>query len=153
LHDNVLPSGTAVETVNLIRLSELSGSGELKQLAGEALSSCESAMKENPMGYAYMLCALDRYLNSNAQIVLISPRPTDLSAQMFATVNRHYLPNAMLLVRSSGIARDEPEILRGKTGVDGSPTVYICHGHTCDTPVTDLKTLSSKMKLLADGNP
>lgn len=153
LHDSVLASGTAVEIVNLIRLSELSGSGELRHLAGEALSSCESAMRENPMGYAYMLCALDRYLNSNTQIVLISPKPSDLSAQMFATVNRHYLPNAMLIVRSTGIAKDEPEILRGKTGVDGSPTVYICHGHTCDAPIRDLKTLSSKIKLLADGNP
>lgn len=153
LHDSVLPSGTAVETVNLIRLSELSGSGELKHLAGEALSSCESAMRENPMAYAYMLCALDRYLNSNTQIVLISPRPSDLSAQMFATVNRHYLPNAMLIVRSGGIAKDEPEILRGKTGVDGRPTVYICHGHVCDAPITDLKTLNSKIKLLADGKP
>lgn len=148
LHDNVLPSGTAVETVNLIRLSELSESDELKQLAGEALSSCESAMRENPMGYAYMLCALDRYLNSNTQIVLISPRPSPLSAQMSAEINRHYLPNAMLIVRSSGIGKDDAEILRGKTCVDGSPTVYICHGRTCEAPIRDLKILQSKLKLL-----
>jgi uncharacterized protein YyaL (SSP411 family) len=153
LHDSVLPSGTAVEIVNLIRLSELSESEKLKRLAGEALGSCESAMRENPMGYAYMLCALDRYLNSNSQIVLISPRPSPLSAQMSAEINRHYLPNAMTIVRSSGIGKNEAEILKGKTCGDGGPTVYICHGHTCDAPIRDLKTLKSKIQLVANENP
>lgn len=150
LQDNIMPSGTAVEIVNLIRLGELTGREQLRQMAAQTLNSCQAEMRENPVACSYMLCALGRYLNSTTQIVLVSPRLTDLSAQMATAMYRSYLPNALIVVRSPGVDKDEPEMLSGKKSLQGKPTVYVCQGRTCFAPIMTLSELRSKLQDLAN---
>lgn len=152
VHDNIMPSGTAVEIVNLIRLAELTGREQLNQMAAQTLNSCQAQMRDNPIACSYMLCALRRYLDSKSQIVLVAPRLSDLSAQMAAAIYKSYLPNAVIVVRSPGAAAEAEElkILSGKKSLQGKPTVYVCQGRTCFAPITTLPELRSKLQRLAD---
>lgn len=147
-HDSVTPSGTATEIDNLIRLSELTGREDLKRIAGNTLELYGKEMLENPIVHAFMLCALDRYLQTKSQIVLLSPQKTSSAIQVEKSLYGQYMPNVTLVVRISGSGKSEPLILNGKTSKDGRPTVFVCHGHTCDAPITELSQINDKLRSL-----
>lgn len=148
--DNILPSGTAVEVINLMKLSELNDSESFKRTAGEAVSSCEMLLRENPLVHAYMLCALDLYLGPRTQVVLVGSKPTEVLTQMRAAINRPYMPNQAAIVRIGGIGPGDFEVLKGKKCIADKPTVYICQGHSCEAPITSLKGLADKLDYLSN---
>lgn len=91
-----------------------------------------------------MLCGVDFYLSSPLQIVIVSQTRKEAGA-FVAEINRHFVPNRILLLVDSDVTVDELTdlipLIRNRVAIQGNPTVYICENFTCKTPITNLDDL------------
>ncbi|MBA4079130.1 MAG: hypothetical protein C0508_29140, partial [Cyanobacteria bacterium PR.023] len=99
--DNSMPSGTAVEIMNLIRLGQITGTGAYRDRAERLLKLYASAMKRDPIAYGSMLKSLDFFLRSKTEIVVVSGPESSNSRELLDAIYANFTPNTLLVyVRS-----------------------------------------------------
>jgi hypothetical protein len=101
-------------------------------------------MEHNAYGSSAMLCALDWYLRTPQEIVVVGTRGDATTESFLSTVHQRYLPNRAVLVVEATRRAGESELALavGKTSVDGQPTAYVCQRQTCSPPVTESHRLN-----------
>ena len=135
--DASIPSGNSMATHLLLRLYYLTGREVYLQRAETVLRSYYDAMLSQPFGFAHMLCALDLYLRKPKEIVVIGNRKDANIAELINRIHSIYLPNKTLQLAGPDESLEKiSPLLRGKTQLDGKPTVYVCQNFTCSAPVT-----------------
>jgi uncharacterized protein len=135
--DASIPSGNSMATHLLLRLYYLTGREVYLQRAETVLRSYYDAMLSQPFGFAHMLCALDLDLRKPKEIVVIGNRKDANIAELINRIHSIYLPNKTLQLAGPDESLEKiSPLLRGKTQLDGKPTVYVCHNFTCSLPVT-----------------
>jgi uncharacterized protein YyaL (SSP411 family) len=90
------------------------------------------------------LSALDAYLASTKEIVIIGDPHEAATQALLETVHGRYLPNKVLVVAHPDQVDELSEripLLAGRTQIDGSATVYVCENYACQLPVTEPKAL------------
>ena len=90
------------------------------------------------------MSALDAYLASTKEIVIVG-EPQEVATQdLMETVHGRHLPNKVLVVarpdRVDPLSQRIP-LLAGRTQIDGAATAYVCENYACQLPVTEPKTL------------
>jgi len=141
-YDGPIPSGNSTAAQNLLRLAALTDNEELRIRARDLFRTFGAQLEQSPLEHTQMLCALDFFLSSPMQVVIASQKIEE--AQAFAVeINRHFLPNKVIVFTSS---RDDElsgriPLITDKVAVQGKPTVYICENYTCKAPITDLDDL------------
>jgi uncharacterized protein YyaL (SSP411 family) len=137
--DGSIPSGNAVATHNLLRLSYLTENAAYLDKAERVLRVFSDAMEQNPFGFGHMLGALDFYLNRPKEIVLLGNSTARETRDMLARVHNLYLPNKTVACFDAFdlVESRLPSLLSGRTQVAGQLTVYVCHNFTCSLPVTE----------------
>jgi hypothetical protein len=100
-------------------------------------------MGHNAYGSSAMLCALDWYLTTPQEIVVVETRGDAMTEVLRSTVHRRYLPNRTVLVLETSGRDGESDLVLavGKTSVNGQPTAYVCQRQTCSPPVTESRQL------------
>lgn len=148
--DNSMPSGTAVEIMNLIRLGQITGTGAYRDRADRLLKLYASAMKRDPIAYGSMLKSLDFFLRSKTEIVVVSGPESSNSRELLDAIYANFTPNTLLVhVRSEDAERSSLALLRGKNDVEGQSAVYICHNQSCEKPITTVSALKARLSRLA----
>jgi len=143
--DQSTPSGQSVAVFNLLRLYSLTGEADFRDKAERVLRRHQGRMAEQPWGMVNLLCALDFYLSTPKEIVLVARRSDPHARDLWQRIFQIYLPNRVLYwldptaARTSGAA--ESPLLQGHSQVDGRPTVYVCERFTCTQPVTTWEEL------------
>jgi hypothetical protein len=101
-------------------------------------------MEHNAYGSSAMLCALDWYLTTPQEIVVVGTRGEATTEALLSTVHRRYLPNHTVLVVEATRRAGESDLAlaAGKTSVNGQPTAYVCQRQTCSPPVTESQRLN-----------
>jgi len=143
IYDNALPSGSAAAAFVLVHLARLTGNGDYESMATAAMRSVQELMIRYPLGFGHWLCALDFYLSQPKEIAVVG-RPGDPATKsLMNVINRRYLPNKVLAGRDPDeLARSmDIPLLQNRGMIGNRPTVYLCEGHVCQTPVTDPDTL------------
>jgi len=134
--DGSIPSGNSVAVRTLLRLYHLTGRADLLARAEATLRLFAGPMREQPFGFANMLCAVDFYTQQPREIVVVGLPGTPDTAALLDVVRRTYLPNRTLQVIDPQRRDAFPAMLQGKGQVDGTATAYVCHKMTCSAPVT-----------------
>jgi hypothetical protein len=136
--DSAIPSGNAVATMNYLRLHAYTGEDTYLDRAERTLRVFRHAMDQNAFGTASLLCALDFYTAKPKEIVLVGSRTDPAMRDLLADIHGRFLPNKTLTVTNGDGpgAGHLPEAAKGKTTINGKPTVYVCHNFTCSQPVT-----------------
>jgi uncharacterized protein len=145
IYDGAMPSGNAAAALNLLRLSKLTYDAKLSQAADEQLQAFAGAVANYPPGHALMLAALD-FAYGEASEIVIAGDPTEAETQhMLRTVQRQYLPNALLILHPPGAAGEEVRKLiplaADKMALGGRATAYVCQNFACQSPTTDREEL------------
>ncbi|MBI3007614.1 MAG: thioredoxin domain-containing protein [candidate division NC10 bacterium] len=151
-HDEAIPSGTAVATLNLLRFASALGEEAYGKMADRVFRSLLRATEQSPSGFGHLLLALDFAVHGPVEVVLVGPREAPATRAMLEVVHRWYLPNRVL-AHVDPAAGDAPltgPLAEGKRAVDGKVTAYVCRGFTCSAPVTDPEALGA---LLEEGGP
>jgi hypothetical protein len=153
-YDGALPSGNSVMVQCLLRLGELTGEARYVADAEAALRSLGALLAKSPWAAPRLLSALDYYLDSTLQVVLIPPDgegggAVDSIVAMLKAVGRRFVPNRVVLVAPLGPLRAEAEtrlpLLRARRPLDGRVTAYVCRGRVCDSPTVDVEELSRQL--------
>ncbi|MFZ2957175.1 MAG: thioredoxin domain-containing protein [Candidatus Ozemobacteraceae bacterium] len=143
IYDGATPSGNSVMTLNLLRLSRLTGDPSLEERAAILLRAFSRKVGSVPMAHTHMLMALSFALGPVAEIVITgTPEAPDTNA-MVSSIREEFLPDSVILFRPTESDKPDSQITqlapfcRGLHSIEGKATAYICRDFTCSTPITD----------------
>jgi uncharacterized protein len=135
--DGSIPSGNSVAARDLLRLYHYTEKVEYRDRAEATLRQFGNAMREQPFGFANMLCTVDFYAQQPYEIVLVARRDAPEAKALLDKIRRTYLPNRTLSVIDPVDGTRLPALLQGKGQLDGRPTAYVCRHMTCSAPATE----------------
>jgi len=141
-YDGAEPSGNSVAVLNLLRLFEYTTNDSYRKRADKAFKAVYQTLAENPAALSEMILAVDFYLDSAKEIVIVNPKDEkDNAARFLKEFRQTYLPNKVLIVLSEGkelqvVSKSAP-IVHGKVAMQEKTTAYVCIKGVCDLPTTD----------------
>ena len=144
--DNATPCGSSMAADVLLRMAVITGDESLRRIAAASIRSASTLLERAPIGAGQWLCALDLYLSSPKEIVIVGPVSDDGTRALLAEVHGGYSPNRVLLGHPGGTTPpDDLPLLEGRTMIGGAPTAYVCEGYVCDLPVTTASDLAAQL--------
>ena len=96
IFDASIPSGNALATQLMLRLSHITGEERYFHYAGKVLRSYYDAMESQPFGFAHLLCALDLYLEKPKEVVIVGEREDRRVEELLTKIHSMYQPNMTL---------------------------------------------------------
>jgi uncharacterized protein YyaL (SSP411 family) len=147
--DHAVPGGNSVATQNLLRLYYYTGQEEHLQKAENTLRLFRDQMEDNPFSFGQMLCALDLYLETPQEIVIIGRQDEPEAQALLRVVHETYMPNKILLVidPAAGASETFAHLPVGEMAqLQGKATAYVCHKFACSAPTIDASGLADLLK-------
>lgn len=141
--DGAIPSGNSVACRALLRLAHLTGKALYEQRAKAVLDAYAATMREQPSGFANLLCAALFHLAGPCEVVVVESS-RGAGAQLVELARRKYLPQRLLVVTWPGDGKAELPLVRGKTCSSSAlAEAYVCRGFTCSPPVSSVAALAA----------
>jgi hypothetical protein len=143
LYDNATPSANAMAATALLRLSALTGRGDLADSGRAALEAVRVVMERAPSAAGQSLIALDSLLaTTNEFAVVANPEDGELRA-VLETLAARFLPHKVVAPArvGSGASGSIVPLLANRPVKDGRATVYVCENMTCQAPVVGVAGL------------
>jgi hypothetical protein len=131
-YDGAEPSGNSVATFALLRLAAITGREDLKQPAEATLQLFAARLQQQPAAMAFMLQALDFWLEEPRRVVLAGDAHSALLGELLIATHSVYQPNKIVL-GNVGLVEPFARTLTAK----GEATVYLCTGNSCQPPTSE----------------
>jgi uncharacterized protein YyaL (SSP411 family) len=144
--DNATPSGNSVAIELLLRLSALTGDESYQRKATTILRLVRDQAARYPSAFGLTLGALDFYLSTPKEIVIVGPPDATETRALTREVWKRYLPNK-IVVQAAEDATDAARIspLLQDPMQAGRPTAYVCENRTCQRPVNTPPELAAQL--------
>jgi len=150
IYDGALPSGNAVAMHNLLRLARFCARADLEEKASKIVSAFSEQIQKVPSGYTHFLTALDFGFGPAFEVVITGPSGRRDIVDMLAALRRSFIPNRVTLFRPADQKFPGIDRVSGFTGkhdmIDGKATAYVCVGHFCKLPTTDVGEMLDLLK-------
>ena len=143
--DNAQPCGGSVATDVLLKLAVITGNEDYRVKAATPLRTLHDLMARAPAGTAHWLAALDFYVSTPKEVVIIGPRNNPATAALLKTVYGGFHPNKVLVGADNAGEHGLP-LLESRGMVDGQPTAYVCQNYACQLPVTKPEDLVAQLE-------
>jgi uncharacterized protein YyaL (SSP411 family) len=146
--DTPLPSGNSAATLVLLKLARLTGDERFQQVVSQSLGAMRYYLERYPLGFANWLCALDFYLSTPGEIVIVGPGNNPAKSELLRTVYSAWLPNKVVAAYDP----DDPsrlselKLFEGRQMINDRPTAYVCENYTCKLPVTEPSLLTDQLR-------
>jgi hypothetical protein len=156
-YDGAEPSGNSVAILNLLRLYEFTSDEQYLALAEGAFRAFSSSMSRGGTGLPKMLSALDYYLDTPKEIVLVRSHPEDDFGPFLARLADTYLPNRAFMTVTEGDELDALSklvpLVEGKRALDDQITAYVCERNVCELPTNDPDVFAKQIAKVAPYGP
>jgi uncharacterized protein YyaL (SSP411 family) len=145
IYDGAIPSGNSIATLNLLRLSFLTGNTSLEEKADVLNRVFSEKIKANPLAYTQFLVAIDFALGPTYSLVIGGETEANDTKSMIKAVNDTYIPNKVFILRKA--EQHTPEIddysnfVQFFDNLGGKATAYVCINKTCKPPTHDIKKM------------
>lgn len=139
--DGAEPSGNAVMTENLLKLSSLTGNNKYRKFAEDVLKAAKKFLDQYPIGYFYHLMNLLRFTDPSAAVMVIALNDKKEHLDLIKkTIAETYLPHVdFIWLDSSDKGVNLPLLEEGILSKKREKTtLYICHEGRCQEPVSDV---------------
>jgi uncharacterized protein YyaL (SSP411 family) len=144
-HDGALPSGAAVQALNLARLAAFTGKSDLRGRAESALFAQGGIAQRAPYAFSHLLIAED-FLRGNPREVVIAGQPDAPETRaMLRVVRGMFRPQRVVALAHSGAATALLPLLEGKTAGPTGARAYVCEDQRCLAPVDSPETLQTQL--------
>ncbi|MGB3778521.1 MAG: thioredoxin domain-containing protein [Tunicatimonas sp.] len=127
--DNVIPASNSVMANNLYQLGLLLYEDAYVEKAQTMLTQVTENLRAYPGYYANWASLLSQMTYPRYEVAIVG----DAYAEQRTALDRHYLPNALLL---GGSNEGDLALLEDKL-VPGQTTIYVCEQGLCKLPVTE----------------
>src|SRR3989440_1098743 len=134
--DNATPSGNSLAASALLRLSALTENDDYRRRATTVLRLVTDQMRRYPSAFGFALTALDFYLSSPLEIVIVGNGSDPRFAELVRGLWQEYIPNRVIATCTEEFDRAAEIIppLRGRNTMNTQPTAYVCQAKTCQAP-------------------
>ncbi|MFQ3580695.1 MAG: thioredoxin domain-containing protein [Chloracidobacterium sp.] len=145
--DNATPSGNSVAVEVMLRLAVLTGERRYRERAENILRTLSGSLSKMPSGFGQLLGALDFYLASTKEIVIVGPPAAPATLALRQVIEETFRPHRVLALVAPDDAEHGREVALAAQRVmqDGQPTAYVCQNFTCQSPVTSPEALRSQL--------
>lgn len=143
-HDGAEPSVTSYSTLNLIRLSALTGREELRERAAWHAAAFAERPERMVHPMPLMLSAQEALSRPPAQVVLAGDPADPRLSELERAVTDAFLPDLVVL-RAGGGHTPRQSYLSHAQPVDGVPAAYVCRDFACRAPETDAAALAAQL--------
>ncbi len=148
LIDNATPSANSIGADVLQRLGLLTAEESYARRARSILRAVAPALDRQPTAFGRMLCAADRMLGEQIDVVVASERPED-AAPLLVAAATPFAPDLVLTAVAPADAHASWSLYEGKSAREGAATAYACRGYACDAPTTDPGELVAQVRQLS----
>ena len=149
-YDGAEPSGNSVSALNLLRLEQLTGKSEYRNLAVKLFQNFSQSMTVYTRRVPKMLTALDYFHDQVVSVVLVAPVEAG-EDPLSSIAGSVFLPNHAFM---TVVEKDVPElekrfpILLNKRVRNERPTAYVCRGVVCSAPIVDPARLRAELSVV-----
>ena len=147
--DGAIPAGCAVHALNLLRLSELTGRSELRDVAEQALLTAGELVNRYPQAFSQTLLAVDFNAGPPCEVVLAGELEDQRTQALLRSVRGTFRPQRVVaLTQASSNAADQETVPLTKdrvTGPDG-PCAYVCENWACQAPTSSPDELTRALR-------
>ena len=127
-YDGAEPSGNSVAVLALLKLAALTGRDEFRAPAEATLRLFAGRLQQQPAGLAYLLHALDFWLDEPCRIVVAGAADHPARLRLLQAAHSVYQPNKIVLGTAGAV---EPF---ARTLAGDEPAAYVCTGTACLPP-------------------
>ena len=126
----------------------ITGNEDYRVKAETPLKTLKELMGRAPAGTGHWLAALDFYVSTPKEVVIIGPRDDPATAALLQTVYGGFRPNKVLVgAQDAGDAEKHGlPLLEARGMIDGKPTAYVCQNYACQLPVTTPEELTAQLE-------
>ncbi|HVS19685.1 MAG TPA: thioredoxin domain-containing protein, partial [Planctomycetota bacterium] len=143
--DGALPSGNGVHALNLLRLAELTGRGELARTAQGALTAFGALVNRHPAAFSQLLTAVD-FLAAGPREVVVAGARDDARTQAFLDALRGtFLPQRVVALADAEAPIELLPLLESKHDAGAPPRVFVCRHWSCRAPVASVDALLDEL--------
>lgn len=148
-NDDSEPSGNSIAMLDLLRISEITGSKKNRDLADRALHFFAERAAEQPEAMPQFLTALNMSLEKPKHIIIAGRTGDPLTKQMLREIRSRFLPDRIILLADGSddqkfLAKLLPVIANTRM-LEGKPTVYVCEDLVCKLPTSDPQRLAEML--------
>jgi len=129
--DNATPSGNSVGADVLLRLSKFYGEERYEQFGLTALRQVGSQIRRFPSGFGRALSTLEFHLSTVKEIAIVGEVGSEIEREVWM----EYRPFKIVAV---GAADSNVPLLKGRDGIQGKPTAFVCEHFVCQHPVSEI---------------
>ncbi len=148
LVDNATPSANSIGADVLQRLALLTGDETMARGAQSILRAVAPALERQPSAFGRMLCAADRLLGEQIDVVVADEPGSDDALALREAAAAPFVPDLVL----AGVTEGDPHatwpVFIGKVAAGRRPTAYACRGYACDQPTVDPARLADQVVTL-----
>jgi uncharacterized protein YyaL (SSP411 family) len=137
-HDDAVPNANGVFAEALVRLAQISGSDEDRELADTAMTSLVGLARAAPVGHASILNALDLHLRGLI-ILVVGENAEGLRA---AALSLPYPERSVSIPEPEQLGNRHPA--KSLVRPDPVPQALVCAGMSCSIPVTTPEALRER---------
>jgi uncharacterized protein YyaL (SSP411 family) len=145
-HDGALPSGNGVHALNLLRLAELTGRGELARRAEGAIRSLGAMVNQYPAAFSQLLVAVDFLAAGPREIVIAGEPSAEAVRRMLETVRRTFLPQRIVASARAGADETLLPLIEDKEAGAGGARAFVCRNYACREPVDTAEALGTLLR-------
>jgi uncharacterized protein YyaL (SSP411 family) len=143
--------------MNLLRLEAFTGDSRYRDRAVLLFSAFNDALVQQPTRLPELLLALDFFLGTTRDVLLVRPSDGANEAEMKSALRKAYAPNRIVSIVTEGaelqeLARLIPQLSQ-KRAQRGRTTAYVCENRVCKFPTTDPDTFAAQLRGSSANSP
>lgn len=149
VYDGATPSGNSVALLCLKKLSTMTASAELDEMAHRLEKAFAGNIRQLPSAYTFFLSAVEQNFSPSQEIVLVGKRGDPVLHGMMQELGDAFLPHKVVIFKPAGQADAVIEHLapfvRPLKCIDGKTTAYVCKNYQCSLPTTDIERMMERI--------
>lgn len=157
-YDGAVPAGNSVAAHALLRLSRLTGRGDLETQGRGALDAASAEISGAPAHHTFSLLALSHLLGPSFDVVVAGDSSDEATLALLEPLSRDYLPHTVTLFRpTDGDTSQDLQTVApftehyGKR--EGSSTAYVCRDGRCELPTTEPEVMLKHLQAGSRAKP
>ncbi|NLC11470.1 MAG: thioredoxin domain-containing protein [Firmicutes bacterium] len=145
--DASLPSGTAVATLNMLRLGQMLRQENLRESAGKIFKLYGSSMRNNAVYAGSLLSAFLFYSAPVEEFIIVGKAQSTVTKKFLKIIKSKFLPHKTVLFIPCGEEHDRQILQSIAPWINRYPplkeeaAVYLCRNYTCLEPIADPEQL------------
>ena len=142
-YDGAIPSGNSIATMNLLKLTRLTGEIKWAKMADKTFKVFSNEINRAPTGYISMMTAFLFESDHPKEIVVVGSGSNPKTIAALNRIKTRYNPSKVLLFKNTDDAKPQLSSLAKWTTtqkpINDKTTFYVCQYFACKTPTTNIE--------------